>query len=98
MTPPRTARAVDDARPDRADATADASQDAPGLDAAAPAAPARKKAAARPAAKAGAKPAVKAAGKAGKFGYVVGVNRADQRDALKDNGADVVVDDLSELL
>ena len=39
-----------------------------------------------------------AAGKAGNFGYVVGVNRVDQRDALKAHGADVVVDDLSELL
>jgi beta-phosphoglucomutase family hydrolase len=38
------------------------------------------------------------AGKAGGFGCVVGVNRADQRQALLDHGADVVVDDLSELL
>jgi beta-phosphoglucomutase family hydrolase len=38
------------------------------------------------------------AGRAGKFGYVVGVNRVGQRDALKQHGADVVVDDLSELL
>jgi beta-phosphoglucomutase family hydrolase len=38
------------------------------------------------------------AGKAGGFGYVVGVNRADQADALRAQGADVVVDDLAELL
>jgi beta-phosphoglucomutase family hydrolase len=38
------------------------------------------------------------AGHAGKFGYVVGVDRAGQRDALKAHGADVVVDDLAELL
>ncbi|TKG66686.1 beta-phosphoglucomutase family hydrolase [Prauserella endophytica] len=38
------------------------------------------------------------AGRAGGFGYVVGVNRADQADALRERGADVVVDDLSELL
>src|ERR1700679_3308286 len=38
------------------------------------------------------------AGRAGKFGYVVGVDRVGQRDALKAHGADVVVDDLSELL
>jgi len=39
-----------------------------------------------------------AAGRAGKFGFVVGVDRVGQRDALKDHGADVVVDDLAELL
>lgn len=39
-----------------------------------------------------------AAGRAGKFGYVVGVDRVGQRDALKQHGADVVVDDLAELL
>ena len=39
-----------------------------------------------------------AAGRAGKFGRVVGVNRADQRAALLEHGADVVVDDLTELL
>jgi beta-phosphoglucomutase family hydrolase len=39
-----------------------------------------------------------AAGRAGGFGYVVGVNRADQADALREHGADVVVDDLAELL
>jgi beta-phosphoglucomutase family hydrolase len=37
-------------------------------------------------------------GRAGHFGYVVGVNRVGQRDALKAHGADVVVDDLSDLL
>jgi beta-phosphoglucomutase family hydrolase len=39
-----------------------------------------------------------AAGHAGAFGLVVGVNRADQREALREHGADIVVDDLSELL
>lgn len=39
-----------------------------------------------------------AAGRAGGFGCVVGVNRADQADALRSQGADVVVDDLAELL
>ena len=39
-----------------------------------------------------------AAGRAGKFGRVVGVNRVGQRDALLEHGADVVVDDLEELL
>jgi HAD superfamily hydrolase (TIGR01509 family) len=38
-----------------------------------------------------------AAGRAGGF-YTVGVNRAGQRDALKEHGADIVVDDLGELL
>jgi beta-phosphoglucomutase family hydrolase len=38
------------------------------------------------------------AGRAGHFGYVVGVDRVGQRDALKAHGADVVVDDLEELL
>ena len=38
------------------------------------------------------------AGRAGKFGYVVGVDRVGQRDALKAHGADVVVGDLAELL
>lgn len=37
-------------------------------------------------------------GRAGQFGYVVGVNRVDQAEALREHGADVVVDDLSELL
>jgi beta-phosphoglucomutase family hydrolase len=35
---------------------------------------------------------------AGSFGYVVGVDRVGQRGALLEHGADVVVDDLSELL
>ena len=39
-----------------------------------------------------------AAGHAGHFGCVVGVNRVGQRDALLEHGADVVVDDLEELL
>ena len=38
------------------------------------------------------------AGRAGGFGHVIGVNRVGQRDALKQHGADVVVDDLAELL
>ncbi len=38
------------------------------------------------------------AGRAGNFGLVVGVNRADQAAALAEHGADVVVDDLGELL
>lgn len=38
------------------------------------------------------------AGRAGGFGYVVGVNRANQAEALRAHGADVVVDDLGELL
>ncbi|MFF0144785.1 HAD superfamily hydrolase (TIGR01509 family)/beta-phosphoglucomutase family hydrolase [Amycolatopsis sulphurea] len=38
------------------------------------------------------------AGKAGGFGYVVGVNRANQAAELRAHGADVVVDDLAELL
>ena len=37
-------------------------------------------------------------GRAGKFGHVIGVNRVDHREALLEHGADVVVDDLSELL
>ncbi|MGX6604353.1 beta-phosphoglucomutase family hydrolase [Micromonosporaceae bacterium Da 78-11] len=39
-----------------------------------------------------------AAGRAGAFGIVIGVNRVDQAQALLDNGADIVVDDLAELL
>jgi beta-phosphoglucomutase family hydrolase len=39
-----------------------------------------------------------AAGRAGSFGYVVGVDRVGQADALAAQGADVVVKDLSELL
>jgi beta-phosphoglucomutase family hydrolase len=38
------------------------------------------------------------AGRAGNFGYVVGVNRGDHREILLRHGADIVVDDLSELL
>ena len=38
------------------------------------------------------------AGRAGGFGLVIGVARKGEGDALKDNGADVVVTDLSELL
>jgi beta-phosphoglucomutase family hydrolase len=39
-----------------------------------------------------------AAGRAGGFGHVVGVDRAGHRDDLLAHGADVVVDDLAELL
>ncbi|GIG90789.1 beta-phosphoglucomutase family hydrolase [Plantactinospora endophytica] len=39
-----------------------------------------------------------AAGRAGNFGYVVGVDRVGQADALREHGADIVVRDLSELL
>jgi beta-phosphoglucomutase family hydrolase len=38
------------------------------------------------------------AGRAGNFGWVVGVNRTGQAEALEEHGADVVVDDLSELM
>lgn len=38
------------------------------------------------------------AGRAGSFGYVIGVDRLDQTDALSAAGADVVVKDLEELL
>ncbi|RKT54059.1 HAD family hydrolase [Saccharothrix australiensis] len=38
------------------------------------------------------------AGRAGGFGYVVGVDRVGQAEALRENGADVVVEDLAELL
>ncbi|WP_424187412.1 beta-phosphoglucomutase family hydrolase [Actinokineospora sp. G85] len=38
------------------------------------------------------------AGRDGAFGYVVGVDRADQAQALRDNGADIVVAELDELL
>ncbi|MEU8790511.1 beta-phosphoglucomutase family hydrolase [Streptomyces sp. NPDC048643] len=37
------------------------------------------------------------AGRSGHFGYVVGVDRVGQGDALRDHGADIVVRDLSEL-
>ena len=39
-----------------------------------------------------------AAGRAGSFGYVVGVDRVGQADGLQAAGADVVVQDLAELL
>jgi len=39
-----------------------------------------------------------AAGRGGAFGFVVGVDRVGQRQELVDHGADVVVDDLAELL
>ncbi|TDC00240.1 beta-phosphoglucomutase family hydrolase [Micromonospora fluostatini] len=39
-----------------------------------------------------------AAGRAGGFGYVIGVDRAGQADELRAHGADVVVDDLADLL
>ena len=39
-----------------------------------------------------------AAGRAGKFGYVVGVDRVGQADELREHGADVVVTDLADLL
>lgn len=38
------------------------------------------------------------AGRNGRFGYVVGVDRAGQAAQLRDSGADVVVTDLAELL
>ncbi len=38
------------------------------------------------------------AGRAGSFGFVVGVNRTGQREALLEHGADIVVSDLAELL
>jgi beta-phosphoglucomutase-like phosphatase (HAD superfamily) len=38
-----------------------------------------------------------AAGRAGRFAYVVGVDRVGQADALRAHGADVVVRDLAEL-
>jgi beta-phosphoglucomutase family hydrolase len=38
------------------------------------------------------------AGHAGHFGYVVGVDRVGQADALREHGADVVVTDLGDLL
>jgi beta-phosphoglucomutase family hydrolase len=39
-----------------------------------------------------------AAGRAGRFGFVVGVDRLGQADELRGHGADVVVADLAELL
>jgi beta-phosphoglucomutase family hydrolase len=38
------------------------------------------------------------AGRAGGFGFVVGVDRVGQREALLAHGADIVVEDLAELL
>jgi beta-phosphoglucomutase family hydrolase len=38
------------------------------------------------------------AGRAGRFGWVVGVDRVGQADALRRHGADTVVQDLAELL
>jgi beta-phosphoglucomutase-like phosphatase (HAD superfamily) len=38
------------------------------------------------------------AGKAGNFGLVIGVDRHGEPDSLKNNGADIVVDDLDKLL
>ncbi|MFC0004965.1 HAD family hydrolase [Micromonospora siamensis] len=38
------------------------------------------------------------AGRAGNFGYVIGVDRVGQADALREHGADVVVTDLAQLL
>jgi beta-phosphoglucomutase family hydrolase len=39
-----------------------------------------------------------AAGRAGEFGFVVGVDRVGQADALREHGADIVVKDLADLL
>jgi beta-phosphoglucomutase family hydrolase len=39
-----------------------------------------------------------AAGRAGNFGFVVGVDRVGQAEALRQHGADIVVQDLAELL
>lgn len=39
-----------------------------------------------------------ASGRAGNFGFVVGVDRVGQADALREHGADTVVKDLAELL
>jgi len=39
-----------------------------------------------------------AAGRAGAFGFVIGVDRVGQAEALKAHGADIVVKDLAELL
>ncbi|HLS49603.1 MAG TPA: beta-phosphoglucomutase family hydrolase [Actinomycetaceae bacterium] len=38
------------------------------------------------------------AGRAGGFGHIIGVNRLDQAEELRAHGADVVVNDLEELL
>ena len=39
-----------------------------------------------------------AAGRAGQFGFIVGVDRVGQAEALRKHGADVVVTDLAELM
>ena len=39
-----------------------------------------------------------AAGRAGGFGFVVGVDRGGQAEALREHGADLVINDLSEML
>ena len=39
-----------------------------------------------------------AAGRTGDFGLVIGVDRGAGHDALRESGADVVVDDLGELV
>ena len=39
-----------------------------------------------------------AAGRAGRFAYVVGVDRTGQAEALREHGADIVVSDLADLL
>lgn len=38
------------------------------------------------------------AGRAGNFAYVIGVDRVGQRDAMLENGADIVLKDLEELV
>jgi beta-phosphoglucomutase-like phosphatase (HAD superfamily) len=38
------------------------------------------------------------AGRAGGFGFVVGIDRVGQAEALRAHGADIVVTDLAELL
>jgi HAD superfamily hydrolase (TIGR01509 family) len=38
------------------------------------------------------------AGRAGRFGFVVGVDRVDHAEELRSHGADIVVKDLAELL
>ena len=38
------------------------------------------------------------AGRAGNFGLVIGVDRHGEPDSLRNNGADIVVDDLDKLL
>ncbi|HVV91449.1 MAG TPA: hypothetical protein VHB53_13215, partial [Solirubrobacterales bacterium] len=38
------------------------------------------------------------AGRAGRFGHVVGVDRVHHAAALREHGADVVVEDLAELI